>query len=646
MAKMHIDAKQYSKKPDSTEIRYISNRITGSAEDVTAEQLANKMVGGHSVVLATMNGKRAKSNMIQQQVIMLDFDNKEAGIKTEGMFYTSLEDILADDFIQENASFAYTTFSHEADWDKFRVVFFLNKPLTNIQEVTAVYNYLLAMYPNADKACKDPSRVFYGGQQAFELNYSNKMVVTAEMLATVEEAKEKKVKEERAYPARDVKIVSTGPKANWELIKEGDIKELQKRFADCAITLPSAPAAHNYIKTINLYDVLGVEGNPFLDIFREEQNPSASCFQMEDTTIWLYHSFTSDDGKPWNGDIVKVIGRLRGCSWVEALKFAISAFNIKIEVSEQVKAIREQVDLFMNFLTQEDLKKSYPSVFTIFWRYKNDLVTTLNIFKENIYEDANGELRCLTWMSVRTLALRLYGDANKYSRASDILNLLTLTRWIDKLDEPDIPTELFTRLKEAQEKRIKATIAEQKQHGQAVKHPRETRRSNVFELFLLADDFFDQLNNQCEEMKQHNFTMMGFSWEWVARTHGKELANKIFPQDKHRELTKTSDKQMEAIRDTIGNMIEEQGYAVIEDVKKAMKRRFKSKLMADYKYKQTISSLLDGYGWERVQMNKDLKSYFGLDVKSKEKPFILVKEGTKKASTMAVVDTQAKNTQV
>ena len=83
---LHIDNLGYSEKPSGNEIKSISNRITRSVSIVTPAELAN-MVGnlGQTVVLATMHGKRHKANIIQQQVLALDFDNDTT--KNIEMFY-------------------------------------------------------------------------------------------------------------------------------------------------------------------------------------------------------------------------------------------------------------------------------------------------------------------------------------------------------------------------------------------------------------------------------------------------------------------------------------------------------------------------------------------------------------------------------
>ena len=147
---LHIDNLGYSEKPSGNEIKSISNRITRSVSIVTPAELAN-MVGnlGQTVVLATMHGKRHKANIIQQQVLALDFDNAPTGKKTklEGESYQSYKNIKEHEFIQQYGSFMYKTFSHSDEWEKFRVVFVLDTPLYSAEQVESAYKFLLLIKP-------------------------------------------------------------------------------------------------------------------------------------------------------------------------------------------------------------------------------------------------------------------------------------------------------------------------------------------------------------------------------------------------------------------------------------------------------------------------------------------------------------------
>lgn len=605
--KLHLDKGTFREKPNRYETTSIHERITKEVSEVTPKELAEALASGKTTVLATMKGERKKANMIQQQVLMLDFDNKDDSTKerTEGMFYTSISDVLDDEFVQQNASFLYETFSHTDDWDKFRLVFVLDQPLKTIWDVYGAYHFLLNKYPNADVSCKDPSRLFFGGTEYIEINFDNVLNTESIPKLNNEEAKPVVVKPTQVEKARQNKPKS-GETPTYKLMKQGDKEAVKARLSVYGCKLPSKVMAVNYLKSINMAEFLGIEYNPFFDLFHYEENPSASIFQMDNSDIWLYKCHSASH--PFVGDIILVVSKLLGISYTAAVNYLIEVTGIEIELTENIKAIREQCDLFANILLSEDLKHVYPAVHQRFDRYKQDIISILTIFKENLYEDENGELRSLTWISVRRLSEKLYGTDRKYEKVNRILNLMTYTEWIDKLDESKIPADLL--------KKIKATQIAKKRD----------KRSNVFELLLLGDDFFRQLNKKCEAMQELGFTMKGFSKEYVQRTDGTKKADTVFVQDKDRTVSAKSEAITQDIHKIALRSIKKNGYIIEKDLIKKVQKKWKSKGFTEYKYKQAVSELLQTYGLQRKRLTKELKQEFGITkLSAKSSPAALVR---------------------
>ncbi|MGF3214590.1 DNA primase family protein [Facklamia sp. P12945] len=174
---LHIHPIPYERKPVESEAARISQTIVDEVEVVTPKQLADKVAAGHTVCLGVMNGKRNKNNLIGQQILMLDFDNTVAknGVKTKVPEddYVTIEDVLQSSWIQHNAAFIYKSFSYKDDWQKFRVVIFIDKILRDPNQVTNTYKWLMKKFPQADPAPKDCSRIFYGGTEVIEVNFHN-----------------------------------------------------------------------------------------------------------------------------------------------------------------------------------------------------------------------------------------------------------------------------------------------------------------------------------------------------------------------------------------------------------------------------------------------------------------------------------------
>jgi hypothetical protein len=617
--KLHIHNKGYKRKPSSYSGKITEELKASIPVEVTPQELAS-LVGeqGHTAVLATMKANHAwvKYNIEQQQVLMLDFDNTEKvrqpdgtykKVKTTGMFYNSIEEILADSYIQENSCFIYKTFSHTDDWHKFRVAFVLDKPITSLAEVESAYQYLLDKYPNADPSCKNPNRLFFGGTEYTEINFSNTLLVSSLPKTEKKQTPKLKVVEkssvEKAKSAKPE--VADGDKETWRLMKEGKKEEVAARLSVYSARVHSKVQAVRLLKSYNMSELLGIQYNPTFDLFHYEKSPSAGIFKMHGTDIYLYKCHSSSH--QFTGDLIMVTAKLLNMKYMEALSYLIDVTGIEITLTEQIKDIRDQCDLFLDLLLSEDLKETYPAIHNRFWRYKTDIVAILNIFKENIYEDEQGHLRSLTWLSVRNLSMKVHGTDRKKDSISRVLNLLAYTNWIDKLDETQIPAHLLKKLKETQNAN------------------KREKRSNVFELLKLGDDFFIHLNKQCEEMKENGFTMKGFSKEYVERTNGKQVADEVYVQDKNRKISALSKKITTDIHKIAMKMLDEQGVIIEKDLLEKVQKKWKSKGFTERKYKQAVSEMLEMYGLQRKRLTKSLKEELGLSLPPKSMPTILIR---------------------
>lgn len=105
--------------------------------------------------------KRRNANWLQQSVFALDFD--------DGLTPDEAIKIATNYGITPNV--VYTSFSDTPELRKFRVLFFLDKVITDKKEAKFIILNLMNMYDGkADKACKDYARMFFGGKECLYLN--------------------------------------------------------------------------------------------------------------------------------------------------------------------------------------------------------------------------------------------------------------------------------------------------------------------------------------------------------------------------------------------------------------------------------------------------------------------------------------------
>lgn len=175
--KFYLSNISNKEKPHQYMVKKISNTILNNLREMSMQEFAEELaVNGKTVVLAELSENKLSkmTKIIGQELVMLDFDNKD-----ENNLYT-IEDLEADTFMQENASFIYKTFSDLfSEVDKFRVVFHLDKLVTENQEIEQIYQALFKKYPQADSSVGQTSRLFFGSNSGYEvIDWDNRLAVS------------------------------------------------------------------------------------------------------------------------------------------------------------------------------------------------------------------------------------------------------------------------------------------------------------------------------------------------------------------------------------------------------------------------------------------------------------------------------------
>ncbi|WP_145461828.1 hypothetical protein [Staphylococcus saprophyticus] len=591
MAKIHLDTKEFTSKPlDSQTLSNLHKRICKTVEEIAPKELAKSLANGQTMVLGVMrNEVRKKVNLNYQEVIALDFDDN-----------TTIEEIESNEFIKQNASFIYTTFSHTEGHHKFRVVFFLENKLTNNAQVLEVYNKLFEMFPTADISCKDSSRLFFGGKSYIEINFNNRFNVNT--IVELPEGSPIQERQEQLELAVDnTKVEDVNIKPTWWLIRHGYDDLVKTRLSRYKATTHHQATAMEYVKSLNMGEVLDLptERN-FNDLFTQDTNPSANVYKLDDSEVWLYTRHSSDESKRFTGSLIQVVQKLKKTHFMGALMYLIEVMDIDFKATKEIQRLINEIEIYSALLLSSDLKNTYPHVAKIFkdgrTNYASDVVQILQIAKNNVVE-VDGEIRMISQLSSRELAERIHGTQNKKKRIQTVLNLMSTTDWIDKLSTDDLPEALKAKLVEYQ------------------KANNRKYRKNVIEFKYLGSDFFGVLNNKCEVMLDKGFTARAtLTKEGLQNTFGDSETNKVFNQDTDRKVSKLSnDVETEAVH-FIMEMITTNGYveekAVIEHLS-----NFIGKSLSDYKFKQLRSKITEGYGLERVRLNKTLKKEFAVSDK-------------------------------
>ncbi|WP_280157472.1 hypothetical protein P5616_010600 [Priestia aryabhattai] len=586
-----LDKVEYSSKPSSGEIGSINNRIIKySPTDISAEKLAEEVTKGKTFIPATFksiggNIKRSKANWESQQVIALDFD--------EGL---TLDEAKNDEFFKKNAAFLYTTLSHKMSHHKFRIVFVLDKPLTQYKDFEFVIGNLFEQYPSADKACRDGSRLFFGGREAIPFNFNNRLKVSS--FASL-----------NTTPMQDIKSnlnmsvtrVHTNPDPqdshsniyakNVGLISNRNIKKLQELLHIEPVIL-SHNEVLDYLKKQDLRAFLGIkeEGN-FIDIFHDENNPSASIYQSyrnNGHSLYKCHSTS----KPFTGTILHVVQRLLECSIVEAKKFLMELYRIEIYESEAVREFKESIDIYKGLLRSEELEEIHPHFYKVFNRYGHlqDLYILLDLAKEFITNDTDP--RIMFYHSVRTLAQHF---CRSTSATGIRINFFTLFKVIRKLDEIELPEKLLKIQNRNKRER----------HFQY--------RSSTYELPMYTYEFFYQIDEICRVWLEKGCTGRTISYEGIMRTFGREEADRVFPQDKGKKIPELNEEVVSNIHFTTLKLMQSKGWATEKEILDTVKLYFKGQQEFKTKqFKRCIAEMVDAYNLGIIPSNKKLKKEMGI----------------------------------
>ncbi|PRT36258.1 hypothetical protein [Bacillus wiedmannii] len=588
-----LDEISYSEKPMGYEIGSISKRIINSVIDINVEKLADELGKGKSFVPAKFKyvkgeKRRAIQNWESQQVIALDFD--------EGL---TLEEALNESYFKENAAFVYTTFSHTEENHKFRVVFVLDETVTQYRHFKCIINELLERYPYADQACKDGSRLFFGGNKVIEFNYENRLQISnfIESTPLVDIESNLYMSAPRVHVKCEV-FDNHSVSNNVELIISQDIKKLQKVIRTKPIRLSNNEVIE-YLKKKDLKEFLGIKvlGN-FIDIFHNEDNPSASIYvSSKGNGHWLYKCHS--ESHTFTGTIIHVVQRLLNCSILDAKKFLVNVYQIEIYESEAVREVKESIDIYKELLMSDELEDIHPHFYKVFNRYGHlqDLYMLLDLSKEFVTDDSTP--RIMFYHGIRTLA-ECFGRSR--STTGTRMNFFTLFKVIRKLEEGELTEGLLA----AQNKWKRAKNYQY--------------RSTTYEIPLYTYDLFCEIDNMCKEWLEKGCSTKTISYEGVYRTYGREDADRVFPQDKGREVAKLNEEVVSKIHLATMKVIEYKGWTTEREVLDNIPYYFKGQQeFKKRQFKRCISEMIDAYGLEIIKSNKVVKKMMGITEEQMDK---------------------------
>lgn len=588
--KIYLDSKGYDSKPLGKEVGNITTRIVNNPVDLEIEELAKELTlkGKTAVACQFTYPRLSKSTpIVEQEIVMLDFDNKDSDNT-----YT-IEDMLSDPFIQQHASFWYKTFNHGTEnVDRFRVVFQLNTPLKRNVEVEDVYHFLLSKYPNADKTCNTPNRLFFGSKSGYkEINFNNRLkirdleIITFLMLHPVYGNKNIKSVED---------IVFTEETPNWELLKARQYSLIKEKIGNkYRRDYSSLANARKIMKlSINMVDFLELpREKTFRDILHVDDRPSASVFKSDSGAL-LYHCHSQNH--KFTGDLIFLVAKLTHMTISESTTLLLDLTGSSIDFNSDISKIKRNIEMFSSVLLDDDTKQQHPDIYKFFGNNTPEIVAILNVMVENAYEDyETGEVRILNFLGLEKLShevTKILGRNVSKSTISRIINQLTFVDVLNKLSQEDIPKAINSILSKTQ------------------KINKYKMKTSVYDLTEFENNQFEHISDKSKLILDNGYTASAFSYEFILRMFGETDANKVFPQNRNNKISENSVEIENIIVDYIFDQIAKKKYVLEKDIKYYVSNYKGMNLqLSDYKWKQIRADIVNKYNLNRGRLNKQLK---------------------------------------
>lgn len=388
----------------------------------------------------------------------------------------------------------------------------------------------------------------------------------------------------------------------WKLLQARDVKadeEVKERWSiKEKISVDSTRNALEYFKTLDMAELLEINSpNTFDDLF--EDGMKASIFKKENSSVYLYKTKGSKSAM----DLVEVVRQLRGLSISGAISYISEMFNVEYGTeSKRIKDINKSIDDFQHHILTVELKDVKPETHKLLkdgrTQYGRDIADILTIFKNHIIE-VDGEPRMISQLSSKELSIRVYGSEKSYKKIQRVLHMMVLLGFVDKLKNDEVPNDILQGL-----------LSYQKQKG-------FVRRTDVYEVKQLEFDFFNKIEGKAGVINSKGITSSTLTRDGIIHSLGLDEGNKVFVQDTNKVVQSiTKEVEHEAIA-FIHEKIEANGYVEEQDVIEHLAGII-GKTKAKTKIKEVKTQLTEGYGLERVRLNKALKKSFDVTTNYKE----------------------------
>ena len=617
---------RFKNKPDSDGAKKVQFDLKPT--NITIKDLSDALVHGASFRPGVLYG-RSKNDWKEQQLFGLDFDHN-----------TTIEEKYNKAIMLGiNPCFMYTTFSHSEEEHKFRMVFCNDKVITDGNYRDKLQATLMGIMEDADPVCRNRDRLFYGGKGQVVLHPDFDIRINAESIIEKywkEEYRQfipdEKIKKKKDSTAAGIKNKGRKSKnlivyedntdaistLNIPLLQErlgikGDLIGTDRRRYSLLVPTQSPEAEksgrcengvyqfqseaemYNYINSIDLQEYLGVPSGTFCCLLptHEDNKPSAHIYITDDGTQ-IYKCFGCNQART----IISITEQLAHCKRSEAINFIKRVYGIDYKPSEWVEQQRQLMIDSALYLDSEEFKETFPQINKLIRTRKADIQKILMHMTKYISDGLQLDGKPPFFASLTSLMKVC--ERNSKPKMSQSITLFALLNMLNKVELNCIPED---ELKKA--KQISAKYGFKK----------------IVNFYQIEEYGFTTLEDSekiAATLLDNNMTLKGLSREYILRTFGVDLADKVYPQFKFENRQGTSAKSdylTGEIALVVLETIKDQGYI--------FERNVNLNGTIGTQWKKSIQEILNSYGLRRVKLNKELKEKYG--IKTNGYPCIIIK---------------------
>lgn len=569
---------------------------------------------GYTLMPALFEKYLKESCFISQQVLLLDFDSTE---KND----SSLEHIINNEFIKENAGFIYKTFGHSEDKNRFRVVFVLETPLYSVEEVHMVYDYLFEMFPDADRRCKNVTRHFYSTNKKDNFLIGNILPENViEGILNIEKI------EEDTFAEELFRVITPSVSNNvpiYLLIKEGDLEgaciRLQNKINMLDSTLKeeyTENTFNSYFVASNFYGNLDisflleipmVSDTSCYDILSsEDKNPSASIYYSNSESTYFYKTFKREKRSVFS--ILRLMRELNPDLFqveVSTIDFFNTCFRNRVELDINFEIVSLRVQKIISLLESSSRSEEFPEMIRRFSTCHRETVIILKHMLAHNRTDKHGNIHFYLFTSrkglERIVREKLGKNDYKQHKVKNSLKLLKALQIVESVSDKDKSPKIL----EWESKKIQKEKNEDKR---VLDHLIVSLEDNMLEGANEKSILLDKYRVGTHAISAHTLNSIEKGW-----------GDKAFPQNKPLEKEKKFRKDYTKIEDlmisTIMESINEKNYIRDKEL-----TEYITKMKGVNRKAMVISrvNVLNTYNLTFARASKEVKQFLNIPLDCEE----------------------------